>query len=82
MLERLNNFLNILIGSLIGVFIAHFIYKYSVFKNLDFTKHPDLYELQSIPWYTTVIIYGLAIALIIFIAIIIKLLIKKKMRDI
>lgn len=82
MLERLNNFLNILIGSLIGVFIAHFIYKYSVFKNLDFTKHPNLYELQSIPWYTTVIIYGLAIALIIFIAIIIKLLIKKKMRDI
>ncbi|NLY46572.1 MAG: hypothetical protein GX053_11410 [Tissierella sp.] len=82
MLERLNEFLNILIGSLIGVFIAHFIFKYSVYKNLDFTKHPDLYELQSIPWYTTVIIYGVAIALIIFIAIIIKLLIKKKMQDI
>jgi len=82
MLERLNAYLNILIGSLIGVFIAHFIYKYSVFKNLDFTKHPDLYELQSIPWYTTVIIYGLATTFIIFIAIIIKLLIKKKIRDI
>lgn len=78
MLERLNEFLNTLIGSLIGVFIAQFIFKYFVFKNLDFTKHPDLYELQSIPWYTTVIIYGVAIALIIFIAIIIKRLIKKK----
>ena len=82
MLERLNAYLNALIGSSIGVFIAHFIYKYSIDKNLDYTKHPDLYELQSIPWYITVIIYGVAIALIIFIAIIIKLLIKKKMLDI
>lgn len=82
MLEKLNTYLNILIGSFIGVFIAHFIYKYSIFINFDYTKHPDLYELQSIPWYRSIQIYGLVVALIVFIAIIIKILIKKKMRDI
>nr|WP_246565653.1 hypothetical protein [Tissierella carlieri] len=77
MLERLNIILNSVIGSSIGVFIAHSIYKY-----FDYTKHPDLYEIQSVPWYTSIQIYGLVVALIVFIAIIIKLLIKKKMRDV
>lgn len=77
MLKRLNIILNSVIGSFIGIFIVH-----SIYKHFDYTKHPDLYELQSIPWYTSIQIYGLAVALIVFIVIIIKRLIKKKMRDI
>ncbi len=77
MLERLNIILNSVIGSCIGVFIGHSIYRY-----FDYTNHPDLYEIQSAPWYTSIQIYGLAVALIVFIAIIIKFLIKKKMRSI
>lgn len=77
MLERLDTILNAVIGSFIGVFIAHSIYRY-----FDYINHPHLYEIQSAPWYTSIQIYGLAVALVVFIAIIIKLLIKKKMRDI
>ena len=77
MLERLNKILNSVIGSFIGVFIGHSIYRY-----FDYINHPELYEIQSAPWYTSILIYGLADALIVFIAIITKFLIKKKMRSI
>lgn len=77
MLERLNIILNYVIGSFIGVFIAHSIYKY-----FDYTKNPDLYRVQSAPLYTSIQVNGLVVALIIFFVIVIKLLIKKKMRDI
>ncbi|QUH20355.1 hypothetical protein [Alkaliphilus sp. B6464] len=77
MLERLNIILNSVIGSFIGVFIGYCIYRY-----FDYTNHPHLYEIESAPWYTSIQIYGLAVALIVFIAIIIKFLIKKKMRSI
>ncbi len=73
MLERLNIILNAVIGSFIGVFIAYSIYKY-----FDYINHPDLYKIQSAPWYTSIQIYGLAVAVIVFIAIIIKFLIKKR----
>jgi len=77
MFKRLNIILNSVIGSFIGVFIAHSIYRY-----FDYINHPDLYEIQSAPWYTSIQIYGLAVALVVFIAIIVKFLIKKKMRSI
>ena len=77
MLKRLNIILNSVIGSFIGIFIAHSIYRY-----FDYINHPDLYEIQSAPWYTSIQIYGLAVALVVFIAIIIKFIIKKKMRNI
>lgn len=73
MLKRLNIILNYVIGSFIGVFIAHSIYKY-----FEYTKNPDLYRSQSAPWYRSIQVNGLAVGLIIFIAIIIKLLIRGK----
>ena len=77
MLKRLNIILNYLIGSFIGVFIAHSIYKY-----FEYTKNHDLYRAQSAPWYTSIQINGLAVGLIVFIAIVIKLLIRRKIRNI
>lgn len=77
MLERLNIILNYVIGSFIGVFIGYSIYRY-----FDYINHPDLYEIQSVPWYTSIQIYGLCVSLIVIIAIIIKFFIKKKMRSI
>ena len=76
-LKRVNFILNSVIGLFMGVFIGHSIYRY-----YDYTNHPDLYEIQSAPWYASIQTYGLAVALIVFIAIIIKLLIKKKMQNI
>jgi len=77
MLKRLNIILNHVIGSFAGAFIGHCVYKY-----FDYTYHPDLYAIQSAPWYTSIQIYGLATAVVIFIAIILKFLIKKKQKSI
>lgn len=73
MLKKLNNFLNCVIGSFTGVFIAHSIYTYFHYRN-----NLGLYEIQSAPWYTSIQVYGFGTTLIIFMAIILKLLIKKK----
>ena len=79
MLERLKKWnmnLNTIIGSFFGVFIGHSMYRY-----FDYKKHPGLYEIQSAPWYTSIQIYGLATFVVIFIAIILKFLIKKKLKN-
>jgi hypothetical protein len=73
-IEKWNTNLNIIIGSSVGVFIGHSIYKY-----FDYRKRPNLNELQSAPWYTSIQIYGLATGIVILIAIILKFLIKKKL---
>lgn len=76
MFKRLNNALNIVIGSFAGVFIGHSVYKY-----YDYMKHPDLYMIQSAPWYTSIKIYGLGTAAILSTSIILKLLIKRKQKS-
>ena len=67
MLERLNTILNCVIGSFIGVFIGYSLYRY-----FNYINYPDLYEMQSAPWYTSIQIYGLYVSLIVIIAIIIN----------
>ena len=74
MLKKLNVILNYMIGSFIGIFIAHSIYKY-----LEYANNPDLYRAQSAPWYTSIQMNGLAVAMIAVIAMVIKIFIKKKM---
>lgn len=79
MLEKLKKWninLNIIIGSFIGVFTGHSIYRY-----FHYRKYPGLYEMQSAPWYTSIQIYGLSTFVVIFIAIALKLLIKKKLKN-
>ena len=45
MKKKLNQILNIIMGSFIGVFIGSGLYKY-----WHFQKYPDLYAMQSAPW--------------------------------
>lgn len=75
-LKKWNVNLNVIIGSFIGIFIGSSIYIY-----FDYKKHSDLYEMQSEPWYTGIQIYGLGAVIVISIAIILKLLIKKKLKN-
>jgi len=44
MLKKINNFINILMGSFTGAFIGSAISKY-----LDYKKYKDLYAMQSAP---------------------------------
>ena len=53
MKNKLNSILNIIMGSVVGVFIG-----YSVYSVWDYKTHPGLYAMQSAPWYTTLLIYG------------------------
>lgn len=73
MLKKLNYFLNILIGSSVGVFIGHGIYIF-----WDYKTHSGLYAMQSTPWYTSILVYGMVMIAILTAAIVIKLMIRRK----
>ena len=72
MLRKLNCFLNIVIGSSIGVFIGFGIYKFWHFKT-----YPNLYAIQSAPWYTELLLDGALVAVVMVVCIILKLIIRK-----
>ena len=72
MLRKLNCFLNIVIGSFIGVFIGFGIYKFWHFKT-----YPNLYAMQSAPWYTELLLDGAMVVVVVVVCIILKLIIRK-----
>ena len=73
--KKINTFLNCLIGAFIDVFIAESISTY-----WDYKTHPEIYEVTSAPWYTSIILFGIITLAIILVALIIKLIIIKKVR--
>ena len=73
MLRKWNCFLNIVIGSSIGVFIGFGNYKFWHFKT-----YPNLYAIQSAPWYTELLLDGALVAVVVVVCIILKLIIRKK----
>lgn len=75
MLRKLNCFLNIVIGSFIGVFIGFGIYKFWHFKT-----YPNLYAIQSAPWYTELLLDGALVAVVVVVCIILKLIIWRKLK--
>ena len=50
MLEKAKQFLQISIGSTIGVYLGH-----SFWQWRDYQAHPDLYAMASAPWYTSLL---------------------------
>ena len=75
MLRKLNCFLNIVIGSFIGVFIGFGIYKFWHFKT-----YPNLYAMQSAPWYTELLLDGAMVAVVVVVCIVLKLVIWRKLK--
>lgn len=74
MIGKLNKILNTVMGSSIGVFIGYTAYVYYHYR-----KYPNLYAIQSAPWYTSIMLYGLCTTVVLFVAIILKVLFKKKL---
>lgn len=72
-LKKLDQILNIIIGSSLGVFIGHGIYVF-----WDYKTHPGLYAMQSAPWYTSIVVYGIATLVVLAAAVITKLILRKK----
>ena len=73
MLKKLDSILNIVMGSLVGVFLGHWAYTF-----WDYRTHPALYAMQSVQWYTSVQFYGIFTAILLAVAVVIKLVIRKK----
>ena len=74
MLRKLNCFLNIVMGSFIGVFIGFEIYKFWHFK-----IYPNLYAMQSAPWYTELLLDGVLVTVFVIVCITLKLIILRKL---
>ncbi len=75
MIKKLNQIINIVIGSFVGVFIGHGIYVFWVIRT-----HSDLYAMQSAPWYTSVFVYGIVMLIFVGVAVIAKLIIRKSIK--
>lgn len=75
LLKRIYSLLNIVIGSSIGVFIGSTVYTY-----WEYQKNPELYAMYSAPWYTSAMVHGVAVAVIVFAAVVLKYMIKKKLQ--
>ena len=70
--SRLNRSLNILMGSAVGVFAGYGLYAF-----WDHRAHPGLYEMQSAPWYTGTLIYGIFAAVVVLLCLAVKWIIRK-----
>lgn len=73
MLKKVNNFLNIIIGAFVGVFIGHGVYVF-----WDYKTHPEIYVSYSAPWYTSILVYGIFTVVVVLIAFVIKWFIRKR----
>lgn len=76
MLKRLNNILNVVMGSSVGVIVGHTIY-----VCWEHRKYPDLYAMQSAPWYTSIVVYGVVTAIVLLITIVLKCIVRKKLKN-
>lgn len=70
-MKKFNNGLNIAIGGFIGVFVGYCIYIYWEYKTF-----PEIYAMQSAPWYTSILLNGALTIAVVAICAIIKMIIK------
>ena len=70
-MKKLNAILNIIIGAFAGVFIGHGVY---VVWNLK--TRPELYAMQSAPWYTSILVDGTFALVVLLICLVIKMIIR------
>lgn len=74
MKKKIRQILNIIMVSFLGLFIGS-----SLYSCWFYQTHKDLYIGESAPWYTTIIIRGLFISLILVVCMIIKIILIENM---
>ena len=72
-MKRFNQILNTVMGVCFGVFIGTAIYVCH-----DYHVRPDLYALQSAPWYTSILVRGVFTLAVLAVGFIVKFIIRKK----
>ena len=71
--KKIQRILNIIMSCFVGVFIGSGLYRY-----WHFQKYPELYFIQSAPWYTSIIVQGLLTLILLAICMIIKVIFMEK----
>ena len=75
-MNKLNAFLNILMGSFFGVFVGNTIANYR-----EYCNYPEIYEVNSAPWYCFGALQSfLLFAAVVIVCAVIKLIIRRKMK--
>ena len=73
MKEKISFYFRLFAGCVFGVFLGNGIYRF-----YDFKTHPDLYVMQSAPWYTSLIPSGVIAIGLIILSLGISAILKKK----
>ena len=76
-MEKLIMYINIFIGSAVGVFLGKSIYTYYHFKNNKW-----IYQMNSAPWYTSIIVGACYLVIVIIIGVFIKYMLKRGVKTI
>ncbi len=75
MLKKLNTFLNVLMGSFVGVWLGSSLYRLWHYKT-----QPQLYAAQSAPWYLGIQLFGCLVLILLGLCLLGKLLIRRKQK--
>ena len=70
-MEKVNQIINSIMGVFIGVFIGH-----SIYDIWNYKTHPELYAMQSAPWYTSILVYGIFTVVVLAIGLLLKVIVK------
>lgn len=73
--NKLNSILNIIIGSVIGIFIG-----YGLYTLWDYQTYPGLYAMQSAPWYTGILFYGIFAVVVLLLSLLLKWILRKSLQ--
>ena len=61
-----------MMGGFIGVFLG-----YGIYMVWDYHTHPVLYAVQSAPWYTGILVYGVFTLAVLLVCLVLKAVIKR-----
>ena len=70
-IPKLMDVLNVIMGAFTGVFLGHGILEFWRFKT-----RPELYAMQSAPWYTSILVYGAFTVVVTVICVVLKAILK------
>ena len=72
MARRINQMLTIIMASCVGVFIGHGLY-----VCWDYRARPDLYAMQSAPWYVSIWLYGAVTLVVLAVGLVGKIILRR-----
>lgn len=66
-MKKINRILSIIMGTSAGLFVVH-----SAFIMWNFKTRPELYAMQSAPWYTGILLYGVLTLSVLAVCLLLK----------